>query len=133
MIKNLAAVIIIIVLAVELYLASNGQQHKKKKLLSGWNRVNGTIISIEKKPDELTKKTIYELYIETEAGNKVYAKEGIFCIYEVGETVELQEKDGYHKLLGNDRVSARGKKEMFWGIVPILIIVGISLVLSILF
>jgi hypothetical protein len=131
--KNVAALIIVVFFAVELYLASAGSQHKKKKRLSGWNLVPGRIVSIEKKVDSSSRKTIYELQIETQDGRTIYAKEGIFCIYEEGEAVDLQEKDGYHKLLGNDRVGNRGKKESFWGIVPVLVILAISVVCSIVF
>lgn len=133
MFKNISAIVIVIFFAIELYLASAGNQHKKKKLLSGWNQVPGRIVSIEKKTDEINRRTVYELQIETESGRTIYAKEGIFCIYEEGESVLLQEKDGYHKLLGNDRVGIRGKKELFWGLFPVALIVAVSIVLSILF
>lgn len=132
MIKNIAAIIIVIFFAGELYLAAAGNQHKKKKLLSGWNKVPGRIVSIEKKTDQIDRKTYYELQIETESGRTIYAKEGIFCIYEEGETVELQEKGGYHKLLGNDRVGDRGRKELFWGLFPVFLVIGVSIVCSIL-
>jgi len=34
------------------------------------------------------------------------------------------EKDGYHRFLGNDRVDSRGKKELLWGIVPMLVLIA---------
>ena len=127
--KNIAAVVMIIALLAELYLASAGSQHRKKKCLKGWNRTRGVIRSIEKVKDNVgaSHKTYMELTIEAESGQTVYARLGMFCIYQVGEEVELMEKDGYHRFLGNDRVNARGKKELFWGIVPmVLLIAGIA-------
>ena len=35
----------------------------------------------------------------------------MFCIYEKGEEVELIEKDGVHRFIGNDRVHKKGIRE----------------------
>ena len=131
--RNLAALIITLVFAVELYLCAAAEQHRKKKPLKGWNVVKGKITGIEKKEDLINKRPYNELEIEVAGGRKVTAKAGIFCIYEIGEEVELQEKEGYHKFLGNDRVGKRGNKELFWGLVPVLVIIGISIICSQLF
>ena len=128
--KNIAAVIMIVALLVELYLAAAGSQHRKKKKLKGWNSVKGTIQSIDKVKDNVgaSRKSYTELTIESEDGHTVYARIGNMCIYEVGEEVDLMEKDGYHRFLGNDRVDARGKKELFWGTIPMLVLIaGIAL------
>ena len=124
--KNIAAIIMILVLLVELYFISAGSQHRKKKILKGWNPVKGTIRSIEKKQDNVgaSRKSYTELTIDAESGQPVYAKVGNLCIYEVGEEVDLMEKDGYHRFLGNDRVNARGKKELFWGTVPMVVLLA---------
>ena len=133
--KNIAAVIMILALLVELYLATAGSQHKKKKMIKGWNPVKGTIQSIAKVHDNVgaSRKSYTELTIEAESGNTVYARIGNMCIYEVGEEVDLMEKDGYHRFLGNDRVDARGKKALFWGIVPMLVLIAGIAMLSISF
>ncbi len=130
--KNIAAVIMILALLAELYLASAGSQHKKKKKLKGWNLTKGTIRSIEKVHDNVgaSRKTYMELTIDAEGGQTVYAKVGMMCIYEVGEEVDLMEKDGYHRFLGNDRVDRRGRKELFWGIVPMIVLIAGIAVLS---
>ena len=52
---------------------------------------------------------------------------------EVGEEVELMEKDGYHRFLGNDRVNARAKKELLWGTIPMLVLIAGIAALSFLF
>ncbi len=133
--KSIAAIVMILVFLVELYLATAGSQHKKKKLLKGWNRTRGTIRSIEKVQDNLgaSRKTYMELTIDAESGQTVYARIGTLCIYEVGEEVELMEKDGYHRFLGNDRVNARAKKELFWGTVPMLVLIAGIAALSLAF
>ena len=61
--KSIAAIVMILVFLVELYLATAGSQHRKKKLLKGWNRTRGTIRSIEKVQDNLgaSRKTYMEL------------------------------------------------------------------------
>lgn len=130
MIKNIAAVLIVLIFAIELYFATKGSQHRKKKHLKGWNVVKGSISSIEKKVDDRTKKNYYELTIETETDRTVTAKEGIFSIYEVGEEVLLQEKNGYHRFMGNDRVDRQGRKEMLIGTVPLLVIVALAALLT---
>ncbi len=124
--KHIAAIVMILALCVELYLATAGSQHKKKKLLKGWNRTRGVIRGIEKVQDNVgaSRKSYMELTIEAESGQTVYARLGMMCIYEVGEEVELMEKDGYHRFLGNDRVNARAKKELFWGTVPMLVLIA---------
>lgn len=125
--KNIAAVIMTLALLAELYLASAGSQHKKKKLLKGWNLTKGVIRSIEKKQDNVgaSRKSYTELTIEAANGQTVYARVGnMFCIYEEGEEVDLMEKDGYHRFLGNDRVDAKGRKELFWGLIPMLVLIG---------
>ena len=94
MIRNIVAVFIAIVLIVELYLSAMGNQHLKKKLHKGWNRTKGKVKSVEEKYDTFSKKNVNEVTIEAENGALVYSKQGHFCIYEVGEEVELEEKDG---------------------------------------
>ncbi len=71
--KNIAAVVMIIALLAELYLASAGSQHRKKKCLKGWNRTRGVIRSIEKVKDNVgaSHKTYMELTIEAESGQTV--------------------------------------------------------------
>ena len=130
MIKNIAAALIVLIFAIELYFATKGSQHRKKKHLKGWNIVKGSISSIEKKVDDRTKKNYYELTIETETDRTVTAKEGIFSIYEVGEEVLLQEKNGYHRFMGNDRVDRQGRKEMLIGTVPLIVIVALAALLT---
>ena len=125
--KQIAAIVIIMALFVELYLASAGSQHKKKKLLKGWNRTKGTIRSMDKVQDNVgaSRKSYMELTIDAEDGQTVYARVSpAMCIYEAGEEVELMEKDGYHRFLGNDRVDARGRKELLWGTIPMLILIA---------
>ncbi len=124
--KHIAAIVMIIALLVELYLCTAGSQHKKKKLLKGWNKTKGTIRSIEKKQDNVgaSRKSYTELTIDAENGQTVYAKIGMMCIYEEGEEVDLMEKDGYHRFLGNDRVNAKGKKELFWGTIPMIVLIA---------
>ena len=133
--KIIAPIIMIIILLVELYFMTAGSQHRKKKLLKGWNKTKGTIRSIEKVQDNVgaSHKTYMELTIEAESGQTVYARIGTMCIYEVGEEAELMEKDGYHRFLGNDRVNAKGKKELLWGTIPLLVIIIGVAVLSAVF
>ena len=50
--------------------------------------------------------------------------------YEVGEEVMLQELNGYHRFIGNDRVDKQGKKELLWGVVPMLVVIAICAVLT---
>ena len=133
--KNIAAIVMILALCVELYLCTAGSQHKKKKLLKGWNKTKGTIRSIDKVQDNVgaSRKSYMELTIDAESGQTVYARLGMMCIYEVGEEVELMEKDGYHRFLGNDRVNARAKKELLWGTIPMVVLIAAIAVLSIVF
>ncbi|MBR1675159.1 MAG: hypothetical protein IJ703_09415 [Eubacterium sp.] len=130
MVKNLALLVIILVFGIELYFSTKGSQHRKKKHLKNWNLVKGVISAIEKKQDERTGKTYYELTIETETERTVTVKEGIFSIYEVGEEVTLQELKGYHKFIGNDRVDKQGKKELLLGTVPMLLVIAVCAVLT---
>ncbi|MBR0146201.1 MAG: hypothetical protein IJM25_06005 [Eubacterium sp.] len=133
--KSIAAVVVILVLLVELYFITAGSQHRKKKLTKGWNRTKGTIRSIEKVQDNVgaSRKSYMELTIDAESGQTVYGRIGMLCIYEVGEEVELMEKDGYHKFLGNDRVDARGKKELLLGTIPMLVLIAVVASLSFFF
>ena len=61
MVKNIIAVIFIIIFLVELFFSSAGSAHRKKKKLKGWNVVKGRIKSIEKVQDEMTHKTYMEM------------------------------------------------------------------------
>lgn len=133
MVKNLAALIVMTVLIVELLFCTRANQHKKKKLLKGWNPTKGVIRSIEKGYDQITRKNYVELNIEAAEGRTVYAKIGTFCIYEVGEEVELMEKEGVHRFRGNDRVDREGRKELLIGTVPMAVILTISVILSIIY
>lgn len=130
MVKNIAAVFIVLIFAVELFLATKGSQHRKKKRLKGWNLVKGNVVSTEKKRDIISGKTVVELTIETETGRTVTAKDGIFSLYEPGEEVMLQEKNGYHKFIGNDRSDRQGRKELLLGTVPMIVIVGLAALMT---
>ncbi len=131
MIKNIIAVVFIIIFLVELFFSSAGSAHRKKKKLKGWNVVKGKIKSVEKIQDELSKRTVSELTIKTDNGNTVYAKQSpMFCIYEKGEEVELIEKDGVHRFIGNDRVHKQGIKETLIGTLPLLGFIMIAAILS---
>ena len=130
MVKNLAAVFIVFMFIVELFFATKGSQHRKKKRLKGWNLVKGRIVSSEKKKDIISGKTVVELTIETENGRTVTAKDGIFSLYEPGEEVMLQEKDGYHKFIGNDRSDKIGRKELLIGTLPMLFVVGLAALMT---
>ena len=131
MIRNIVAVFIAIVLIVELYLSAMGNQHLKKKLHKGWNRTKGKVKSVEEKYDTFSKKNVNEVTIEAENGALVYSKQGHFCIYEVGEEVELEEKDGYQRLLGNDRVHTRGVREVLLGTIPMIVLLLFALLLTV--
>ena len=130
MIKNLAILVVVMIFGFELYISTKGSQHRKKKRIKGWNIVKGNILSTEKKRDERTGKSNVELIIETPTGRTVTEKDGIFSIYEVGEEVLLQEKDGYHRFIGNDRVDKIGRKELLLGLIPMVAIIGIAAILS---
>ncbi|SEQ94623.1 hypothetical protein SAMN02910369_02736 [Lachnospiraceae bacterium NE2001] len=131
MLRNIIAIIFVIVFLVELFFATAGSAHRKKKKIKGWNVVTGKIKSLEKKEDELTHKPVIEMTIKTKNGNTVYAKQSpMFCCYEKGEEVELIEKDGVHRFIGNDRVHSKGVKETLIGTVPFLVMVSIAALLS---
>ena len=131
MIKNIIAIVFIIAFLVELFFATAGSAHRKKKKLKDWNVVTGKIKSLESVEDELTHKKVIELTIKTKDGSTVYSKQSpMFCIYEKGEEVELIEKDGVHQFIGNDRVHKRGVKETIIGTVPFLLLVGFAALIS---
>ena len=131
MFKNIAAVVFVIVFLVELYYAAAGSAHRKKKKLKGWNPVKGTIESKEKLFDQLAHRNVIEMKIISESGNTVYAKQSpMFCIFEKGEEVELIEKDGVHRFIGNDRVHKKGIKETLIGTLPMLGFILIAMLLS---
>lgn len=131
MLKNAIAVVFVIIFLIELFFASAGSAHRKKKKLKGWNVVKGKIKSVEKVQDELTKRSVMELTIKTDNGNTVYAKQSpMFCIFEKGEEVELIEKDGVHRFIGNDRVHKKGIKETLIGTLPMLGFILIAMLLS---
>ncbi len=131
--KNLAALVVTLLFAFELYLCTAAEQHRKKKIQKGWNVVKGTITAIEKKEDAITHKQVNELTIETPDGRKVYAKAGLLHIFEEGEEAILQEKDGYHKFVGTENSHKRGTKELMLGLIPVAIILVISVICAILF
>lgn len=131
MVRNIVGVLFIIIFLIELFYASAGSAHRKKKKLKGWNVVTGKVKSLEKIQDELTHKTVIEMTIKTKNGNTVYAKQSpMFCCYEKGEEVELIEKDGVHRFIGNDRVHKKGVKETLIGTVPFLVLVGLAALIS---
>lgn len=133
MFKNIAAVVFVIVFLVELYFSAAGSAHRKKKRLKDWNPVKGRIESKKKIYDELARKNVIEMTIKTEAGNTVYTKQNtMFCIFDEGEEVELIEKNGIHRFIGNDRVHKQGVKETLLGVIPILVIIVVAAVLSLL-
>ena len=131
MLKNVVAIVFILVFIVELYLSAAGSSHRKKKKLKDWNTVKGKVESVEKVQDELTRKNVIELTVRTDDGHTVYSKHSpVFCIYEKGEEVELMEKDGVHRFLGNDRVNRQGRKETLLGTLPLLGLILVAAVLS---
>ena len=131
MLGNVLAVVFVIIFLVELYLCSAGSSHRKKKKLKDWNVVTGKIQAIEKVQDEISKKSYKELTIKTENGNTVYSKQSpMFCIYDKGEEVELIEKDGVHRFIGNDRVHRQGVKETIIGTVPMIVLVLLAALIS---
>ena len=133
MFKNIAAVVFVIVFLVELYFSAAGSAHRKKKRLKDWNPVKGRIETKKKIYDELARKNVIEMTIKTEAGNTVYTKQNtMFCIFDEGEEVELIEKNGIHRFIGNDRVHKQGVKETLLGVIPILVIIVVAAVLSLL-
>ena len=131
MLKNIIAVAFVIVFLIEMFFAAAGRAHRKKKKLKDWNVVTGKIKSMEKIEDELTHRAVIEMTIKTKGGNTVYAQQSpMFCCYEKGEEVELIEKDGVHRFIGNDRVHKKGVKETILGVVPFLVLVGIAALIS---
>ena len=132
MFQNIAAVVLVIVFLVDLYYAASGSAHRKKKKLKGWNPVKGTIESKEKLFDQLAHRNVIEMKIISESGNTVYAKQSpMFCIFDEGEEVELIEKDGVHRFIGNDRVHKRGVRETLIGTIPMLVLIVIAIILSV--
>ena len=120
MLKGFIEIFVIVVLGVEMYFCTAGNRHRKKKILKGWNPAKGTVTAIEKKTDELSKKTVTELFFVSADERTVYAKQdSFFCIYEVGEEVDLMELNGVHRFLGNDRVDKKGRKETLLGTLPL--------------
>ena len=131
MLKNIIAVAFVIVFLIEMFFAAAGSAHRKKKKLKDWNVVTGKIKSMEKIEDEMTHRAVIEMTIKTKGGNTVYAKQSpMCCCYEKGEEVELIEKDGVHRFIGNDRVHKKGVKETILGVVPFLVLVGIAALIS---
>ncbi len=131
MVRNIVAVIFVIVFLVELFYATAGSAHRKKRKIKGWNVVTGKIKSMEKVEDPMTHRAVIEMTIKTKNGNTVYAKQSpMFCCYEKGEEVELIEKDGVHRFIGNDRVHKKGVKETIIGTVPFLVMVGLAALIS---
>ncbi len=131
MVRNIIAVVFMVIFLVELYLCTAGSNHRKKKKLKDWREVKGKIKSIEKVQDEITRKTYMELTIVTDEGSTIYSKQSpMFCIYEKGEVVELIEKENIHRFIGNDRVHKQGVKETLLGVVPFLALVSIAAVIS---
>ena len=131
MVRNIVGVIFVIVFLVSHFFASAGSAHRKKKKIKGWNVVTGKIKSMEKVQDELTHRTVIEMTIKTKSGSTVYAKQSKKkSAYEKGEEVELIEKDGVHRFIGNDRVHKKGVKETIIGVIPFLVLVGIAALIS---
>ena len=58
MIKNIVAVVFVIVLLVELYFCSAGSNHRKKKKLKGWNPTTGKIKKIDRFMQEMSARVI---------------------------------------------------------------------------
>ncbi len=131
MVRNIAAIFFVIVFIVEMYLCSAGSNHRKRKKLKGWRSTTGKIISVEKVQDEISHRNYMEVTVESADGHTVYSKHSpMFCIYEKGEEVELIEKDGVHRFIGNDRVGRQGRKEMLLGTIPMLVLILISALIS---
>ena len=122
--KNIVGVLFIVVFLVEIYFCSAGSAHRRTRRLKGWNPVKGKIKSMEKVKDPISRRDYMELTIETESGSTVYAKQS------KGEEVELIEKDGVHRFIGNERVHKQGVKETLIGTIPFLTLVAISALLS---
>ena len=132
--KNIIMIVFIIVFLIEMYFCSAGSAHRKTRKLKGWNTVKGKIKSIDQVSDSLTRRNYMELTIITDSGSTVYAKQSpIFCKYEKGEEVELIEKDGVHRFIGNDRLHKQGVKETLLGTIPFIVLVGLAALLSFLY
>ena len=100
-VQNITAIVVILVFLVELYFCTAGSNHRRKRLLSGWNPVKGRIKTVEEKRDEIYHKKYIELTIEVGDGRLVYSKQNpMFCIYEEGEEVDLMENKGVHRFCG---------------------------------
>ncbi len=131
MLKNIIAVAFMLVLLVEMYFITAGSNHRKKKKLKGWNPASGKITKIEDVNDAYTRKSYKELTITTKDGHTVYSKQSpMFCIYRTGEKVELIEKDGVHRFIGNDRVNAKARKELLIGTIPMIMLILIAALIS---
>jgi hypothetical protein len=131
MFRNILAVLFMIVFVVELFFCSAGNAHRKKKKLKDWNETTGRIEKIENVQDNISRRNYTELTIKTKSGSTIYSKQSpMFRIYEVGEKVELIEKDGIHRFIGNDRVNKKGVRETLIGTIPILVLVGLAALLS---
>ena len=131
MISNIVAVFFVVALLVEVYFISAGGAHRKQRKIKDWQVVSGRIKSIEKVQDEMTHKTYMEMTIKTDNGNTVYAKQSpMFCIYEKDEEVELIEKDGVHRFIGNDRVHKKGVRETLIGTIPMLVLISVAGIIS---
>ena len=129
--KNIVGVLFIVVFLVEIYFCAAGSAHRRTRRLKGWNPVKGKIKSMEKVKDPISRRDYMELTIETESGSTVYAKQSnMFCIFTKGEEVELIEKDGVHRFIGNERVHKQGVKETLIGTIPFLTLVAIAALLS---
>ncbi len=132
--KEAASLIIVIIMAVELYLVAAGSNHRKKKPEKGANVVKATILSITKKKDAMYDGKINELEVELPDKTSVKVKSGsaYFNVYQIGEEVELQEKNGFYKFLGNDRVAKRSKAELAAGLIPVGILILVNVLITIL-
>ena len=131
MIKNIVAVVFMIIFLIELYFCTAGSNHRKKKIPKGWNKVSGKVESVEKVRDEISQRSYVEVTVRMPDGRRVYSKHSpTFCIYEKGEEVEMMEMDGVHRFVGNDRVNRRGIKETLLGTLPMLILIVFAAVLS---
>ena len=55
-VQNITAIVVILVFLVELYFCTAGSNHRRKRLLSGWNPVKGRIKTVEEKRDEIKRR-----------------------------------------------------------------------------
>jgi hypothetical protein len=130
MLKVFIELLVICLLGVEMYFCTAGNRHRRKKILKGWNPVKGTITAIDKKVDDISKKSYVELTIAAPEDRTVYAKLDNFSIYEVGEEVDLMELNGVHRFLGNERVDKKGRKETLIGTLPLLALIVVCAVIT---